>query len=71
MPFAVNNPEQVGSLNNSIISVFMISSLQTDPTPLPYLRHDDPYSFDINLEVGLQGQHCHQIGELIVPQILC
>lgn len=29
---------------------------QTDPTPLPYLQHDDPYSFDINLEVGLQAK---------------
>jgi len=27
---------------------------QSNPLPLPYLRHDDPYSFDIHLEVALQ-----------------
>ena len=25
-----------------------------DPKPLPYLVHDDPYSFDINLSVGIK-----------------
>jgi fumarylacetoacetase len=25
-----------------------------DPKPLPYLLHDDPYSFDINLSVGIK-----------------
>ncbi|XP_064387845.1 fumarylacetoacetase-like isoform X2 [Halichondria panicea] len=27
--------------------------VQVDPTPLPYLRHDDRYSFDVQLEVAL------------------
>lgn len=26
-----------------------------DPKPLPYLRHDRPYTFDINLSVTLKG----------------
>ncbi|KAF7648435.1 hypothetical protein LDENG_00156980 [Lucifuga dentata] len=27
-----------------------------DPEPLPYLQHDDPYTFNINLLVSLRGQ---------------
>ncbi|XP_077374389.1 fumarylacetoacetase isoform X4 [Festucalex cinctus] len=27
-----------------------------DPQPLPYLRHEDPYTFNINLFVSLKGQ---------------
>ncbi|XP_065841952.1 fumarylacetoacetase-like [Oscarella lobularis] len=27
-----------------------------DPTPLPYLCHSDPYSFDIELEVAIQSE---------------
>ncbi|XP_041082118.1 fumarylacetoacetase-like [Polyodon spathula] len=27
-----------------------------DPTPLPYLCHDDPYTFDINLFVSVKGE---------------
>lgn len=30
--------------------------VQTDPLPLPYLRHDDPFSFDIRLEAALQAK---------------
>lgn len=26
-----------------------------DPQPLPYLRHDQPYTFDIHLSVALKG----------------
>lgn len=29
--------------------------LSQDPKPLPYLRHDQPYMFDINLSVALKG----------------
>uniref|UniRef100_A0A672P707 Fumarylacetoacetase n=1 Tax=Sinocyclocheilus grahami TaxID=75366 RepID=A0A672P707_SINGR len=29
-----------------------------DPVPLPYLRHDDPYTFNINLFVAVKGV-CH------------
>lgn len=34
--------------------LFCILPLQ-DPKPLPYLRHDQPYMFDINLSVSLKG----------------
>uniref|UniRef100_A0A9J7YRZ0 Fumarylacetoacetase n=1 Tax=Cyprinus carpio carpio TaxID=630221 RepID=A0A9J7YRZ0_CYPCA len=27
-----------------------------DPVPLPYLRHDDPYTFNINLFVAVKGE---------------
>lgn len=32
-----------------------------DPAPLPYLRHDDPYMFNINLFVAVKGvcQFCN------------
>ena len=35
-----------------------------DPKPLPYLRHDRPYTFDINLSVTLKGTlgDCVQVG---------
>lgn len=26
-----------------------------DPTPLDYLKHDDPYTFDIKLDVAIKG----------------
>uniref|UniRef100_A0A673KHU3 Fumarylacetoacetase n=1 Tax=Sinocyclocheilus rhinocerous TaxID=307959 RepID=A0A673KHU3_9TELE len=29
-----------------------------DPVPLPYLRHDEPYTFNINLFVAVKGQAC-------------
>ncbi|XP_061740169.1 fumarylacetoacetase [Nerophis ophidion] len=28
-----------------------------DPEPLPYLRHQDPYTFNIKLFISLKGQH--------------
>ena len=28
---------------------------QTDPKPLPYLVHSDPFSFDIDLQVAIKG----------------
>uniref|UniRef100_A0A667H1S9 Fumarylacetoacetase n=1 Tax=Lynx canadensis TaxID=61383 RepID=A0A667H1S9_LYNCA len=31
-----------------------------DPKPLPYLRHDRPYTFDINLSVTLKGEGMSQ-----------
>ena len=58
MPFAVGNPEQVSQTKAliSLLPSFHSILPQVDPTPLPYLRHDDPYSFNINLEIGLQGE---------------
>uniref|UniRef100_A0A8D0PFU9 Fumarylacetoacetase n=1 Tax=Sus scrofa TaxID=9823 RepID=A0A8D0PFU9_PIG len=34
--------------------------LSQDPKPLPYLRHDQPYMFDINLSVALKGEGMSQ-----------
>ncbi|KAK2509570.1 hypothetical protein MC885_020746 [Smutsia gigantea] len=31
-----------------------------DPPPLPHLRHDQPYTFDINLSVALKGEGMSQ-----------
>lgn len=32
---------------------FIVPNAEQDPKPFPYLQHDDPYNFDINLEVEL------------------
>ncbi|XP_034524769.1 fumarylacetoacetase [Ailuropoda melanoleuca] len=34
---------------------FAVPNPEQDPKPLPYLRHDRPYTFDINLSVTLKG----------------
>ncbi|XP_009209025.1 fumarylacetoacetase isoform X4 [Papio anubis] len=34
--------------------------LEMDPRPLPYLCHDQPYTFDINLSVALKGEGMSQ-----------
>jgi fumarylacetoacetase len=33
---------------------FLCKSEEQEPKPMPYLRHDDPFSFDIKLEVALK-----------------
>lgn len=33
---------------------FKIDNPAQDPAPLSYLRHDDPYTFDIHLEVAIK-----------------
>jgi hypothetical protein len=33
---------------------FLVQNPPQDPQPLPYLRHSDPYSIDINLEVAIK-----------------
>ena len=32
----------------------MIPNVAQDPEPLPYLRHGDKFTFDINLEVAIK-----------------
>lgn len=32
---------------------FLVPNTVQDPKPLPYISHEDPYNFDINLEVAL------------------
>ena len=39
------------------LAPFVVANpVQENPAPLPYLRHDDPFSFDIDLEVKLQSE---------------
>jgi len=35
---------------------FTVPNYVQDPEPFPYLKHSDPYSFDIQLEVAIQGE---------------
>lgn len=39
---------------------FVVSNPEQDPKPLPYLRHSQPYTFDINLSVALKGEGMSQ-----------
>ncbi|KAB0405116.1 hypothetical protein E2I00_016437 [Balaenoptera physalus] len=39
---------------------FAVPNPEQDPKPLPYLRHDQPYTFDINLSVTLKGEGMNQ-----------
>uniref|UniRef100_G1SM91 Fumarylacetoacetase n=1 Tax=Oryctolagus cuniculus TaxID=9986 RepID=G1SM91_RABIT len=39
---------------------FAVPNPEQDPRPLPYLRHDQPYTFDINLFVALKGENMSQ-----------
>merc|ERR1711887_237363 len=34
---------------------FVVPNYNQDPPPFPYLQHDDPYTFDINLEVAIKS----------------
>jgi fumarylacetoacetase len=38
------------------LAPFLVDSPKQDPQPLPYLRHDDAYSFDIDLSVGIRPE---------------
>lgn len=33
---------------------FKVPNLEQNPTPLPYLKHSDPFNFDIKLTVDLK-----------------
>ncbi|XP_062946639.1 fumarylacetoacetase isoform X2 [Cynocephalus volans] len=39
---------------------FAVPNPDQDPRPLPYLCHDQPYTFDINLSVALKGEGMSQ-----------
>ncbi|XP_048649418.1 fumarylacetoacetase isoform X1 [Marmota marmota marmota] len=39
---------------------FVVPNPIQDPRPLPYLCHDQPYTFDINLSVALKGEGMSQ-----------
>eukprot|EP00111_Clytia_hemisphaerica_P024319 TCONS_00071736-protein len=35
---------------------------QNDPAPLPYLKHDDKFRFDVNLEVAIKSENASEAG---------
>eukprot|EP00795_Rhopilema_esculentum_P013347 gene13347-4197_t len=37
------------------LAPFALKNAPQDPEPFDYLKHDDPYTFNVNLEVGIQG----------------
>eukprot|EP00794_Sanderia_malayensis_P017357 gene17357-19091_t len=47
------------------LAPFATKGSKQDPEPLPYLKHDDPYLFDVNLEVGIQGT------DMSAPSTVC
>ncbi|XP_033725969.1 fumarylacetoacetase-like [Pecten maximus] len=44
---------------------FTVPNMAQSPDPLPYLQHEEPYSYDINLEVKLKCEGLSQ------PHVLC
>jgi fumarylacetoacetase len=47
------------------LTPFRIDGPEQDPTPLPYLQLDEPWTFDVELEVGLQTP------EMSTPHPVC
>lgn len=35
---------------------FALENVKQDPEPLPYLKHDDPFRFDVHLEVAIKAE---------------
>uniref|UniRef100_A0A8C7X296 Fumarylacetoacetase n=1 Tax=Oryzias sinensis TaxID=183150 RepID=A0A8C7X296_9TELE len=54
LPFAEPNPVQLRPCWSNFFSLMFL--LLQDPEPLPYLQHQDPYTFNIQLSVALKGQ---------------
>lgn len=44
---------------------FVCANMEQEPAPLPYLKHDDNYNFDIKLDVALK------VDELPAPVTIC
>lgn len=67
-PFIVENYQQVLINFWKLRSLFLKTNCRfnifKDPEPFPYLKHDDPYSFDINLEVAIKGEDD-------IPNLIC
>jgi len=41
---------------------FVVENVQQDPEPLPYLKHDDLFRFNVNLEVAIKGENSNEAG---------
>jgi len=39
------------------LAPFTVDNYKQDTTPFPYLQHDDPYNFDITLQVDIKREH--------------
>uniref|UniRef100_A0A672ZTM5 Fumarylacetoacetase n=1 Tax=Sphaeramia orbicularis TaxID=375764 RepID=A0A672ZTM5_9TELE len=60
MPFAEPNPVQVRTGSRAQCPSYLPQvdvCVMSDPEPLPYLQHQDPFTFNINLFVSLKGQN--------------
>jgi len=44
------------------LAPFALPNPVQDPEPFDYLKHSDPYTFDVNLEVAIQGQEMQTPG---------
>lgn len=44
------------------LAPFVIDSYVQDPQPFPYLKHEDKYSYDIKLEVGIRAEGSNHTG---------
>ena len=57
MKFIINSNTCIVQSNIFRIEQWKISHyFSQDPEPLPYLKHEDKYNYDINLEVLLKGK---------------
>ena len=43
---------------------FIVPNVLQDPEPLPYLKHNDDFNFDINLEVSIRPENCATAGNV-------
>jgi fumarylacetoacetase len=41
---------------------FALENVKQDPEPLPYLKHDDPFRFDVHLEVAIKAEDVKEPG---------
>ena len=39
------------------LAPFTVDNYKQDVTPFPYPQHDDPYNFDIKLQVDIKREH--------------
>lgn len=44
------------------LSPFAVDNYVQDPEPFPYLKHDDKYTYDIQLEVGIKPEGSDHVG---------
>ena len=50
------------------LAPFVVANMTQSVDVLPYLRHDDPYNFDIKLSVAIQGKCCQSFQVIVTSQ---